>query len=217
MAATYIFTLATADFGFAVRMLGESKLQFEKTVGGYLQDVLNSGGSLVLEKIRNRLDFWRERKANQMASLRPFVTENLEQFDLLLAQAQDSLRDTVEGTWQRFTHSVQALKLPLIQTDAAPMPQGAELIPVRLYPGPLSLRGHAERLSGEEREAYEGLSQRFGADALRTATCALYWADGKRNIAEICSLIEMELGTSNTEFMVAHMKSLQAMGLIELK
>ena len=217
MAATYIFTLATADFGFAVRMLGESKLQFEKTVGTYLQDVLGSGDALSMEKIKGRLEFWRARKANQMASLRPFVVQNRQEFDSLLAEAQGSLQDSLEGAWRRFANVVNALALPLSEPGQKNLPAGADLIPVRRYLGPLSLRGHAERLSGPERASYDSLSQRFGADALRTATCALYWADGKRDIAEICSLVEMELGVSNVEFMVEHMKSLRAMELIELK
>lgn len=217
MAATYIFTLADADYPFAVRMLGESRLQFEKTVGAYLQEALGSQEALPMDAIKRRLDFWCARKASQMESLRAFVTYNREDFAAVLLQAQDSLSDAVAGAWQRFHASVDALRLPVAAPGEVDQPEGAELVPVRIYPGPLSLRGHAERLSGPERESYEGLSQKFGADALRTATCALYWADGKRNIADICSLVEMELGTTNVKFMVEYMKSLQAMQLIDLK
>lgn len=216
MAATYIYSLADADFSFAAWMLGESKLQFEKTIGAYLQEMLKSESPLHMEKIELRLHFWQERKANQMASLSAFITHSTEAFTELLADSQGALRNSVAEAWDRFSKTAAALKLPVAQATTPSLPEGALLVPVRLYPGPLSMRGHAERLGGEEKDKYEALSKKFGADALRTATCALYWADGKRNIAEICALVEFELEISNVAFMVEHMRALSQMKLIEL-
>jgi len=47
-----------------------------------------------------------------------------------------------------------------------------------------------------------------------TLTFALYWADGRRSLAEIRRLVELELGPTEID-LVAYFRFLQGQGLIE--
>lgn len=47
-------------------------------------------------------------------------------------------------------------------------------------------------------------------------TLALYWADGKRTLAEIIELVELESGERAEELLLAHFELLEKMVLVEL-
>jgi hypothetical protein len=215
----YAYTLASADDKTAAWILGECAARFTERVSNYLQNQLGSiSREIEPRRVRRQLDFWLARKINQMNSLSSLIPSHTEQWNSILGASISHIHTFMEREWERFMSLSQLLGLKEAPSSEPPtIPEGAEAIPTRMFPGPLALRGHADKLPASEREAYENLSQKFGADALRTTTCALYWADGQRSIREICDLVTLEMGFCNVAFMVEYMKSLHGMGLISFK
>jgi len=65
-----------------------------------------------------------------------------------------------------------------------------------------------DNLSREEREGFPA-SAFWGAP-----TAALYWCDGKRNLAEVIRLTNLEMGPQQMDF-VAYFKFLEKHGYVE--
>jgi hypothetical protein len=49
------------------------------------------------------------------------------------------------------------------------------------------------------------------------ATVANYWVDGKRTVAEIADLVELETGRRNVQLLVRHYKLLARLQLMSLR
>jgi hypothetical protein len=92
----------------------------------------------------------------------------------------------------------------------------ARLVPVRRYRGPISLRPHLRRLPLEEREAAEAMLKRHGAFCDLPADVALFWADGRRTLAEILDLTELETEVRDAAGLVEYFKLLARLELVEL-
>ncbi len=225
MTATYAYFLATMDRQVATWMLGETAARFTNRLTAYLQEQLAAmaakpceAGKLVA-KARKQLDFRWERCCRQIESMDRFVSlDDHAAWKQTKLQMLVDLEQTMNQHWQRLVTLARAMGVDAEPTNAQPEEAvaGAELVPVRTYPGPISMRGHVERLTPAEQQRYRELSRQFGMSAMRTTTCALYWADGRRTIGEICDLVEQELGVKNVPFMVEYLQSLATMGLVTL-
>jgi hypothetical protein len=86
----------------------------------------------------------------------------------------------------------------------APSPAAAKIIVRRKRPGTITL----DDLSPDRREGYPAAA--FGGPPVT----ALYWCDGKRNLAEVIRLTELEIGASKFDF-VGYFKFLQRHGYVE--
>src|SRR5262249_8828109 len=95
--------------------------------------------------------------------------------------------------------------------------EDARRIPLRRYRGPVSLRPHLRRLSLEERDAARAMLRRHGAFTNLPADVALYWADGKRTLAEILDLVELETQVRDPDGLAAYFKLVARLELIELR
>jgi aminopeptidase YwaD len=95
--------------------------------------------------------------------------------------------------------------------------EDARRVPVRRYRGPVSLRPHLRRLPPEQREAARTMLRRHAAFTDLPADVALYWADGKRTLADILDLTELETQARDPEGLVAYFKLLERLELIELR
>ena len=83
-------------------------------------------------------------------------------------------------------------------------PKGADLVPVRLYRGPLSTRPWMRSLSPEDQEALRQLNKKHSITHGGPSTQALYWTDGSRSISEISKLVELETGSTNLPYLVEY-------------
>ena len=86
-------------------------------------------------------------------------------------------------------------------------------IPVRVFRGPVDLRGRLEGLPPDRRESWESFMQK-NASARRLGTYLLYWADGKRNLLEIADVTELETGMRDVEGMVRYHELLKECGMV---
>lgn len=102
--------------------------------------------------------------------------------------------------------------------EPKPRAEQAKAIPVRRYRGPLAqLRPYLRELSVEDREAWHSLRKEYKEKASILPTLALYWADGRRTLAEIIELVELESGERAGDLLIEHFELLEKMGLVELR
>jgi hypothetical protein len=93
----------------------------------------------------------------------------------------------------------------------------ARLIPVRRYRGPLNIGPHLRRLAADEREAARATLRQHSAFTELPADIALYWADGRRTLAQILDLVEFEVGVRDPVGMANYFALLARLELIELR
>ncbi|HMQ34236.1 MAG TPA: DUF4910 domain-containing protein, partial [Chloroflexaceae bacterium] len=149
-----------------------------------------------------------ERHAEALASLRrldpafdpaPHARAAASQAELLWAQSEAAL-----ASW----HPAERPELP---------PEQAGLVPRRLFRGPISLGPHLGRLPAAERAAAEAaLWASPGFDGL-AADLALFWADGRRTLAQIVNLLELETDARAPESVAVYFALLARLGLAELR
>lgn len=94
--------------------------------------------------------------------------------------------------------------------------KAAEMVPTRIYPGPIPLHLYLFKLSEEERDDLHRLRKGHKEGFFTLPILALYWADGQRNLLEIADLIELEMGMRDVELLVGYFQLLAKLGLIEL-
>ena len=105
---------------------------------------------------------------------------------------------------------------PLAQEAEAWEEQAAQLVPKRLFPGPVSVRAHLPRLSPEERLAWHGLAKTAGGGWRTARWLAEYWADGQRTLREVIELVELESGQRLGAELLAYFRFLAKMELAVL-
>ncbi|MES0326404.1 MAG: DUF4910 domain-containing protein [Candidatus Bathyarchaeia archaeon] len=106
-------------------------------------------------------------------------------------------------------------ELPDYEPEAKEEPEGAEMVPVKLFRGPLSTRPWMRSLSTEDQEALRQLNKRHGIVYGGPSTMALYWTDGSRSISEISRLVGLETGSTNLSYLVEYYGFLVRGGLAE--
>ncbi len=92
-----------------------------------------------------------------------------------------------------------------------------QLIPVRRYRGPLSIQPHLRRLPPAERAEAQATLRRHGSYMDLPADVALYWADGRRTLAEILDLVALETHERDAAGLAAYFKLLARLELVELR
>lgn len=96
--------------------------------------------------------------------------------------------------------------------------RAAGLVPVRRHRGPpAQIRPYLRKLPQEDRDVWFKLGKEFKGKSPILPTLALYWTDGRRNLAEVIDLVELESGARAGEQLVKHFELLEKMGLVELR
>jgi len=89
-------------------------------------------------------------------------------------------------------------------------------VPARTIKGPIALGSYLSRLSIEQRDAWNAVIQAHKGTPETVLDLALFWTDGKRSLADIAQLVELETGVVDVEYMVHYVKLLQELGLIDV-
>ena len=95
--------------------------------------------------------------------------------------------------------------------------QAAGLVPVRRFRGPVSASSRMYRLPAPEREEISRWIQQNHEQYYSQGTLAGYWVDGKRSVAEIADLVELEAGQCSVQLLVKHFKLLERLDLMALQ
>ncbi len=122
-------------------------------------------------------------------------------------------RTIAEGAWARARDVLERWQVAEVETLAD---ADGRLVPTRRYRGPVSLRPHLRRLPAEEREAAQAMLRAHGEFCDLPADVALYWADGKRTLAEILDLTELETGVRDAVGLLEYVRLLARLELLDL-
>ena len=95
--------------------------------------------------------------------------------------------------------------------------QAAGLVPVRRFRGPVSANSRMYRLPAPERDEVSRWIQQNHEQYYSQSTLAGYWVDGKRSVAEIADLVELEAGQCSVQLLVKHFKLLERLDLMALQ
>jgi len=121
-----------------------------------------------------------------------------------LSTSADSQKKRIENAVQQ---RATELQLGTIQPSAPKMnPESETIIVRRKRMGTITM----DDILVNQREGYPASS--FWGPT--TATAALYWCDGKRNLAAVIKMTELEMGQSNFDW-VGYFKFLQKRGYVD--
>jgi hypothetical protein len=208
--AAYGYWLATAGAREAEWLAHEMNARFKQRTMQRVQEAMAGGKEGATDgKLKREIGFLAARQGEALATLRrlapidarPFQTESA-------AFAEGELKRAVSFLGEE------------VMSPAAP-PSGewedkaAALIPVRRYRGPLSLGDLL--VKSEDKEAMYQVAKGNPDFLWVGAVQALYWADGKRTLAEIADLLELEAGQRVIEPLVKYFELLARLGAVDLR
>jgi aminopeptidase YwaD len=210
LAATYAYFIATAGPAEVSWLAHEMQHRFETRVSRTTQSAITaalSGATPEGAPWEARLNFRVKHQEAALASLRKLDPNFDPQHWVNIA------RQFAANTWQRAHTILEGWQV----SEREVLPESAaRLIPKRRYRGPISLRPHMLRLPPEERAAAEDMLRQHSEFSDLPADVALYWADGKRNLAEILDAVELETGVRDANGLLAYMQLLARLELLEL-
>jgi hypothetical protein len=238
LTATYLYFAASASPQDAACLAGEMASHFPAEAEDALAEAMRAAREAIRtaptgeagteavsrarRAIERRVEFLEERKALDIESL-----VRLTGTSDALSQAQAMARQYVSETACFFKDKGLADLAAAggyagpssIPPAWAPAPgeledRAASMVPERVYRGPLSSRG-LELSQGlqEQMEVFQKKNQK----ASRSLTYVQYWADGKRNVAEIADRVEGETGRRDLEVMVDYVDLMAKCGVFRLK
>ena len=212
VAATYAYFLANAGTE-EVPWLAEEVLSRHKTrILALTRDAVtratgNDQQGEDAAKLARRVRFLEERTVRALASIRRLA-------DVDVSAWQQEAREFAEGELGRIANLVP---------HSPPKPQAGEweeqaasIVPKRLCPGPVDPKNFLNRMSDEEYERWWRVYRESPEATYAYPAMLLYWADGQRNVQEICDLIELETGKRATELLVTCCRLWDRLGLVEL-
>lgn len=100
-------------------------------------------------------------------------------------------------------------------TDEQWRAEAEKLVPRRLFPGPADLGMALQSRPRELREAYWQLEDSAGRPVHDEAALLQYWADGRRTVAEIADLVELETGKPAGDLALRFFRLLAQIGLVQ--
>lgn len=217
MTATYVYLLANMGLTEAKWLISESRARYLQRLNQLLnasaEGQLQAANTQELLTCWERVQYKLERKQAELASIKRFLdyTEQ-QQFEALLQSEISFLREITNSLWQRHLQELGINARPerTIQVTTSDY----QLVPRRLFRGPISMRGKLETLPPTDREAYEALVARHAEAARRATNYLVYWADGQRTIAEIDHQVNMEIGVSDLAFALGYFRFLEKLNLI---
>ncbi|MDI6893457.1 MAG: DUF4910 domain-containing protein [Bacillota bacterium] len=194
--------------------------------------------------VAGRIAFRLDRRLADLASLhRLLAPEEGESFRKVEASLAEECRRVAQQEERRITilrSTTHPAPTPTAapagrkgREDGPPTPQGGEphgpgaagdgdpearrLIPRRLLPGPVDRRDVFASLPASEALEFFLFRREHkkGADLLETRL--LYWSDGKRTLAEVERLVELETGVRDTPYALGYLRLLERAGFLELR
>ncbi len=221
MTAVYAFLLADMGLSDALWALGEIRLRHMDWVAQKLQSLLETSPDYSTAELNDvvsetwaQLLYRQERKVQALHDLNRFLGQT-EQGELSVhLQAEiELLQRQAEQLWTRTLSKLQIAPHALAKlkptSDSKYQP-----VPKRLFRGPVSFRGKLEQLPEDEQQTYQEFAKRY-ANSARMNNYLVYWADGKRTVAEIDYLTRMEIGVSDPEYALGYFHLLERLGLID--
>jgi hypothetical protein len=136
-----------------------------------------------------------------------------------ISREEAALRDCIKrevSVVEKQAHVARRKRAKMAVSREKTMKALERIVVKRLSRGPVDPRGLMRQLPGGKRARLMKRLTR-DKDVLMIGTLALYWADGRRSIAEITRLVAAELGHTDPGFLKFYFGLLKDAGLVELK
>lgn len=211
LAATYAYFVAGAGPREATWLAREMNYRFELRLARKLQSAVSAalgGAPPAGPAWDRRVAFRLDRQEAALESLRRLDP----QIDPQPWRA--AARSIAEAAWARASDVLGDWRIGEVDSLEA---AEARLVPARRYRGPLSLGTHMRRLPAEQRDAARATIREHGEFMDLPADVALYWADGRRTLAEILDLTELETDVRDAAGLAAYFRLLAQLDLVELR
>ncbi len=231
LAAGYAYAVACADeneatwLGHEIVALHTCRLtQYAQSA---INDALASGDAEELGRLAHemrqaaayRVD--RDKAAlESLLRLWPGASELTRELGQHLDEALGREQGRVEAVCRQRARALGLDDLPLptaIDNDDSWQQLAGNVIPRRLYRGPMAFLSIIDEGPPEERDALWEASRKAGRDWFTARTLAEYWIDGQRTIAEIADLIRHETGKFYGTEILAYCEFLTSKGLLALQ
>ena len=230
LATTYAYFLANAgrrevDW-LGHEMLARFRARLAHTVQAALTDALAAQNAEELSRasasLMKRAEFARDRQREALCTLLRLAAPETALVADLQAEVDRTVGHELERSRAVLKRQAQELGLPDIPPALQKEPDGwdkdaAIIVPGRLFPGPVSPGAYIHRLTPAEREEARAWQKEHRAVYYGMATVANYWVDGKRTVAEIADLVELETGKRDVQLLVRHFKLLARLELMSLR
>ncbi len=202
LAAAYAYWLATAGAQQAGWLAHEMNARFKVRVIERAQAAVTQvmAGRAAGPHLRRVLDFVLERHLAALDSLTRLGPVDVQPFK---AEAQAS----VENEWARCKDIVGEPSIPVADVPA--------LTPRRVFPAQVSARPYQYRMSEADQEAFWAFNQKLERADQVLQTVAMYWADGKRTLAQIIECVELESGQRSAAMLTEFFRWMEKLGLVD--
>ena len=208
LTAAYAYWLAQADKPEARWLAREVSSHYRQSIIRECQAAVThtyGEDGISAEEFNEHLEYLTKRHTLMLESIRRLADVNVSK-----QQAID----------HEFTTSERKSVTDLL-SDQVPSPtppiDGASMIPLRLFRGPAQTGAAVARLDLEDQLRFASLQEKIGKTSRTLPVLAEYWADGKRNLSEIGSLVRQETGQEATELMVEYFGALAELNLVEMR
>jgi aminopeptidase-like protein len=226
LAGTYAYFIAQADtletMWLGLEMVARFKGRLATAVQAILTKAMEDGreASLCqsLVALNRRVEYALERQVLALESLRRLSpTMDVTAFQkesTAFARAESEQGETALYAFASRL-GIPALSLPPVQPRDEWEEKAAAIVPVRRFPGPVSLRDPLSRLRIEAPEEWYGYAKTHRQAARHLAVIALYWVDGQRTLLDIADAVEMESDQRPVEFLVKYFELLKKLGMMD--
>jgi len=161
-----------------------------------------------------------DRKLADLGSLRRLTpTSEHGAFERVLQACANQVKVVAELELQRVALTASPHAAAVASGEAGALTPGwtgpadlHQVRPVRVYPGPVSLREYLTELPESESTAWRDFTLAQKASP-NLAEYLCYWADGQRTLAEICRLAQLESGMRNDTWALGYFQLLARLGV----
>jgi aminopeptidase YwaD len=230
LAATYAYFVADAR-DRQVRWLGrEMNARFRARLARSVQNSTTEGLAadraeglaLIAARGERIARFSADRQREALRSLLRLAPGEGPLVETLCTEADEAARIEIERYRAALAQHARSLGLDVAQPPAQQAAdewdvQAAMLVPVRRFRGPVSTDSYSHMLTVQEKQEAWSWSKGLREHHEALGTLADYWADGRRTVAEIVDLVELETGQRNAELLIRHFRLLDRLGLMALE
>lgn len=230
LATTYTYFVANAGQREATwlgqEMLARFRARLVRSVQDALTDALTTkdGEELAQAAVRieRKVQFAADRRREAIYSLLRLAPQEEGLVTKLNHEVDHAVRQEMERAkeillWQARHLGLEGIP-PLPAKEPDEWEQKAQaMIPSRVFRGPVSPHFHLHKLTVQEREGARSWQKEHARLYRALGVVANYWVDGKRTVADIADLVELETGKRNVELLVKHFNLLDRLGLMALQ
>ena len=227
VAATYAYFLANAGEVEVPWITSQVISREKESIIKLVQETIDNAATYGMDAhevdkhrdwMRDKLEYDTEVAAEAMRSIKRLAPNADDTIDPLI-------RELMAYADEEYYHAVKVLEdlaekqgikeLPDFEPEEEKELDGSDMVPEKLYRGPVSLRYWTGKLGKEDREAFRSMTKKYGDEHASSATLALYWTDGSRSLSEISRLVKLECGETNLAYIVEYYGFLEKMGLVK--